>query len=356
MVDDDINADAKIDAEIKSEEDQSNNEDEDNDPMLAGLKEAEAEIAAEAEKAEKEKAETEEKSEEPAGEKKEGSDNKDLIQIPKPRLDEVLSQRDAARDQVIYLKGIVDTQSQLIAAKGNENPEAEKTGEKKEPEISYEDQIKAQEQKKLEIADKYEEGEITFKEMQQSLIDADREIRTITEKHYQSISDQTKQEAAKTVEDYNAQNYVRAEALRIQENNPYIAEIDKLPSGIRDGIWLEVTNEAVKSLAAKGGNPNDLLALMREKAELINTNYGPRYIGDLKKGEEKPENKGLSEEAKRRSEKIDLSNKQPPSMAGSGKGDVQQNLTEDDLLNMSDDQIADLYDHAPGLMKKITGL
>lgn len=73
------------------------------------------------------------------------------------------------------------------------------------------------------------------------------------------------------------------EALKIQAQHPYVAEIDNLPPKIRDEIWALITDEAVAALTQRGVNPadgtfNSRLALIQEKAALTNK-YGPQYTG-----------------------------------------------------------------------------
>jgi hypothetical protein len=68
-----------------------------------------------------------------------------------------------------------------------------------------------------------------------------------------------------------------------------------------------------------------------------------------------PSPKGPSETAMNRKAKIDLANSQPPSMADMGAGANNAELTEADIENMTEDQMADLLQKAPNLVNRIMG-
>jgi len=350
---------------------------EDDDPMLKSMREAEAEIAAEAEgkpadQPAEDQPQGEPKQAAPAAEPKgqpQGGDNNKSPMIPKARFDDVLSERDHYRQATTYLQGIVDTQTKMLkegvvpTAKAEGEPiQGQEQGGQAAPKPAanaIETQITGIEDKKIDLGEKYENGEISFVEMQKGLIEADRQIRALDEQRLIAISENAKNTAVEVVSANNRQMQINNEAVRIQEQHPYVAEIDALPAGIRDGVWAEITKEAAQNLAAKGINPNDgsaasRLALIQEKAALTNV-YGPRYTGkNIQTTNANGNNKGRSETAQQRATKLDLADQQPPELSPTGAQESRE-LTAKDIENMTQDEVADALQRNPKLLEKVAG-
>lgn len=334
----------------------------DNDPMVIAGREAQAEIDA----AEKGKAEADPASNPEVASPPEKTDNtggdKGPIMVPKPRLDEALAEKDRYRTALAHAQGVIDVQKQMLQ-EGKKAPQNQDGGQQQDAAPAKPDTntlIAQAEEKKLELAQKFDDGEITLSEMKKQEVALDREIRTLTEQSLKAVSEEAKKVAEETVSTAKAVEVIESQALKLAEKHPYIAEIDAQPPEIRAGIWQAIEKEAVASLARKGINANDgtlnsHIALMNEKAALTNT-YGPKYTGKQLQPASQPENKPLSEKGQQLAQKVEMANQQPPSLAGAGSGvDQKTDLTEDDINSMSQDQLADLMKRSPHLVNRAVG-
>lgn len=353
------------------------------DPMIVEMKEAEAEI----EKLEKEKAELEEETgtEAPEAEENGGSeeeaetDNKGKSpMIPKSRFDEVISERDLLRDQVGYMRGLLDANQKSGTGKpaGTEegNQEADQKTDQNEgsSEVDTIDaKIDEAEKKKLELAEKYDEGEISTRDWKQAELEIDKEIRELSKQRLDQVREESRSETKAALDAAQQAEWVNDQALEIQKNHPNVAVIDATPKHIRDGIWKDISDRAAKNLAQRGidardQSPKTRLEFMQEKAKLTSS-YTPEALkpflpedytpqtqqkdeGQTTAGQKKP-----SEQAINRGQKIDLANSQPPSIADMGSSTGTGELSDADIENMSEDQIADLIQKQPQRVQKILG-
>jgi len=358
MAEDDIKTESVEQTAVENQpatEDFSNSAD--NDPMIIAMREAEAQIK----EAEQQNSEEGEAQADPATEKTAPvttEQKTDVLMIPKPRLDEVILERDKAKDQVAYLQGIVDTQRSMIKDGVIQKTDAPagKTEEKpQEPTIKT--QIADAEAKKLELAQQYEDGEISLTDMKKAEIDIDRQIRELTETLYKAVSEETRQAANADFQTQLAIQAANTEALKIEQEHPYVKEIDNLPKEVAQRRWEFIREEAQSILQAKGVQPFvngvETVAYMKEIAKLTDV-YGPAFTGkDIKASDTKPKQPNVS--AEERAGKIALSNRQPPSLATAGAEVVQNELSEQDILNMTLDQIADMNKLAPNKLNKAVG-
>lgn len=333
---------------------------EENDPMLAGLREAEEEIAkqkAETEGDEGDKGQETDEGDADAGDGPKG--NKKPVMIPIERLNAALSERDALRDIISHQKGIIEVQTQALSsgkADKTENPNG-KVDDVAKPETDLKTIISDAESKKIELAQKYEDGELSYSEMVRESTKLDAQIREHELSLYSKVEENAKKAATDIVSSNNVKQIINQEAIKIQAEHPYVAEIDKLPEHLAQGIWNQISQEAVQSLMSKGINPMDgtvqsRVALMKEKA-LLTDKYGPQFTGKTF-DKNQPSNQ-ISEKAKQRAEKIDLADNQPPRLGANVGGDTRD-LTEADLMSMNEDQIADFLSKAPELVHKAAGL
>lgn len=337
---------------------------ENNDPMLAALKDEGAEDEAEGkddgnegQPATQDKAEADDTP--PA--KADGGD-KNVVMIPKPRLDEVLQENQRLKDALTYQKGIVDTQKSMIeGAKAPAAATDDKAGKTADEPAAddYDAQIAKAEDGIIALAQKYEDGEITTVEYEKSKLDLSRQIRTLNDTRTTALVEGVKTTAKEVVTANNRQMTIETEAAKIQAEHPYIAEIDALPPAISKGVWDTITAEAYENLKAKGINPNDgktesRLELIKEKAALTNK-YGPQFTGKQIASQSDAGKPQMSPTAKERADKLDLAAQQPPATSQAGYGADKPALTETDIENMTDDQLADLETSNPGLLEKVTG-
>lgn len=334
---------------------------EENDPMLDGLREAEAEEAAKAKSEDKTEDEDDKKSDESKDDEGKAAggdgDDKKPRMIPIERLNEVLSERDALRDILSQQKGVIEFQSKALATKGSpdndgKTDETQKTAT--EPDLNQ--IIETAENKKIELAAKYEDGEISYSEMVRETTNLDREIRKHETDLLKQVEKNAEDVAKQTVSQSDFMREVNRQAAIIQEQHPYVTEIDNLPQHIAAGIWGQINQEAAEILAQKGIPLNNSLesrvALMKEKAALTDK-YGPQYTG---KNIGKPQAKTqLSEKAQQRSDKLDIAQTQPPQL-GAGVGSDSRELTPEMIENMSEDQIADFLERSPETVYRAAGI
>lgn len=276
------------------------------------------------------------------------------VMIPKARLDEVIAERDGLRDANSYLQGVLDTRTQQSqqqpAAPGKDTP-----ANPPESTPDFKTQIASARSEKIALAQQYEDGEISLVEFKTKENALDEKIEELRDARNQDQLKEVRTAATETVKQNNVQQYLESEGAKIQAENPYVKEIDKLPPAIRDGVWQEIANKAALNLAKKGINPEDgtpasKLAFIREKAALTNE-YGPRYTGVKL---DQPA-KTVSQTAADRGKKLDIAAQQPPAIEGANMGERPE-LTEADLEGMTQDQIADAYAANPHLVNKAAGL
>lgn len=354
---------------------------EDNDPMLEGLKEAEEELAQvtgnKSDEDQEDEPETDEQDDdEPKGKSEEGSEGKgkdddkkstENLMIPKARLDEALSRGDTFKDQAAYWRGVAEARAgQQAQPKQEQQPE----GKQEEPENVVDEidsSIEAAEKRKLELAEKYDEGEISTRQWKEQELEIDKEIRQLSKQRLDQIREESKKDTEQALTAAQQKNLIESRALEIQQQHPNVAVIDSYPEHLRQAIWTEITEQAVQNLAQRGinvndGSPQSRLELIREKAALTD-NYTPDNLASALGGGKTSQGKqadshtgqGKSDVAKNREQKIELAESQPPSIAGMGRSEQSGELTEADIEKMSEDQLADMWERAPQRLQKLLG-
>jgi len=345
---------------------------EDPDPMIEDAKAAQAEIdAAAAGSPQKEEGQPQEGQPEP--EKGGTKDKAGTPMIPKPRFDEVRAERDFYKDQVGYMRGVMDATAGAAKPKADAAPAtapAAPTAQPPQGQGNAVDAIDAAidvaEQKKLELARRYDEGEISTLDMKKQEIAIDKEIRDLSKQRLDKVKEESKAETAAVISAHQVRETVVEKALDLQAKHPNVAVIDALSAGVRDGVWKDITAQATRNLAARGidvsnGDPQTKLKLIEEKARLTDDlgaflpGYQPPARTQQPATHTPPSQKKPSAVAQARAAKLDLADQQPPSISDMGKSANQSELTEADLANMDQDQMADLLKQAPNLVKRITG-
>lgn len=366
----------------------------DDDDMLAGLAEAEAEIAAaqagKTDDADPAKAAEKQPQAGTEGQKAGTTDAKgqngasddddpNSPMIPKARLDQVLQERDQYRTQLQYLQGVVDTQTKMIGT-GKEAPKADATGTNAAPAANggtaqtsddFNAKIEAAEARKIEVAKKYEDGELNTVQYQEQLVQVDREIRNLSNQQAEAKMAEIRNTTTGASNAQLVEFQVTQAAKDIQAQHPFVTEIDKLPQHIAKGIWTQIDQEAQQHLIEQGINPRDgsaasRIALVQVKAELADR-YGPQFTGktlEQLKGTQQgsqpaPAADGkqpLSPIAKAREEKLALAQNQPPATADMGASGTANELTAAQIESMDDDALADLLARAPQAVQRAAGI
>lgn len=354
----------------------------DNDPMLADLKELEAEIAAE--EAESQGAGTGKPKEKPAG-KTEGkpAEGKETegdgpIMVPKARLDEALSKLDATRAQRDHLSGRVSVLEDMSkgAKPADKTEQDDGKGNQDGAVVDEIDAaIDAAEQKKLELAEKYDEGELSTKDWKAAELAIDKEIRGLTDKReverLNELKESSKSETDAALNANRVEDWINTKTLEIQQNHPNVAVIEATPEHIKAGIWQQINDQALRNLADQGVNvkdtsPNTRLKIIQEKARLTESYTAESLQAFLPEGFKPPSSqqpnsgtdgqKKPSQAAVNRGQKLDLADSQPPSISDLGAGSGDGELTEADIERMTEDELADMIQKAPARVQRALGL
>lgn len=343
------------------------------DPMLEEAEAAEAEIAA----LEGTAPQPDPKAAAPQGK---GQGDKPIM-IPKARLDEVIGDRDLLKDQVGYQAGVIAAQERMLAdLKAGKAPAA--TTQTTQPAATAQaaaaapDQgtppdlataIKTLQEKKLALADEYDNGEISTRIWKQREIEIENEIRALDEQRLESVKTESLKQTKAVLSARETQQSVETTALTLQQKHPNIAVIDALSDGLRAGVWQDITNKAAQNLAQRGidarlhnRDPQVKAALMAEKARLTDNlqDFLPGYQqpAQAQQGQGNAQvQKKQSAMAQARAAKLDLADSQPPSIADMGRGVESGELTDEQVSKMTDDQMADLLTTAPHLIKRLSG-
>lgn len=292
------------------------------------------------------------------------ADEKPVKMVPIERLNQVLDKAKTLEDTVNYQKGIIEVQSKALSTKA---PVSQETTPKVDdpkgdvtPAKDLDTQITEAENKKIDLAQKYEDGDIGYAEMQKEMVALDKEIRENQLKRINEVELNSRKVAAETVQQNNLKQIVDNEAITLQEKHPYIAAIDQLPEHVKNGVWNQITSDAVANLLARGINPNSKdpearIALVREKA-LLTDKYGPQYA-KLPTQTQQPSTQtpAISETAQNRAKKLDMANRQPPPVT-QGIGTHDKEVTKDQIAVMDEDQLADMIERNPELVERATGI
>lgn len=292
------------------------------------------------------------------------ADEKPVKMVPIERLNQVLDKAKTLEDTVNYQKGIIEVQSKALSTKA---PVSQETAPKVDnpkgdvnPAITLDAQITEAENKKIDLAQKYEDGDIGYAEMQKQMVALDKEIRENQLKRINDVEQNARKVAAETVQQNNLKQVIDNEALSLQEKHPYIAAIDQLPEHLKNGLWNQITSDAVANLLARGINPNSKdpearVALVREKA-LLTDKYGPQYA-KLPNQPQQPSTQktAISETALNREKKLEMASRQPPQVPR-GIGTFDREVTKDQIAEMDEDQLADMMERNPELIERATGI
>jgi hypothetical protein len=287
-------------------------------------------------------------------------------------LDAALSKSDLYRDQVAYLQGVLDAKKGGSQAAAQTPPQTDKPAETSDKDQGagqvdeIDTAITAAEQRKLDLAGRYDEGEISAVEWKKQEQTIDKEIRDLSNKRFDKFREESRAEAQNAVAANNFEAVKENLGVNLGAKHPNVAVIDSMSPLVSKGVWEAITDQASKNLAAQGikvskENPSSQLMLIQEKARL--TDNLDAFIPGFKTpaAAQQPASGGQpaqrkpSETALNRQAKIELANSQPPSIADMGTGAGNAELTEADIEKMTDDQVADLLAKAPNLVNKIMG-
>lgn len=255
-------------------------------------------------------------------------DGKASPMIPKARFDEINSENARLREQLAYQHGVMEATKGQAA--GNTPPaEAPKSPEERLAEVR---------QQKLELAAKYDEGEMSFAELTaetDKLVDQEDAIR--------AERLEPKETASQPAQSGGDDLYLEDRTQQLEENHPYA----RLITAKAD--WDFITAKSVEELQSDGVTlSNDARGdmVLRERMAKLTDRYGPALTGkDLPKSNGQTQTNepgGLSQVAAARKEKLALAGTHPPDLSNSGSPGTATEYTDEKLGSMTMEEIAEL--------------
>ena len=258
--------------------------------------------------------------------------------IPKPRLDEVIAERERANEQVAYLRGQLEATQRLVP-QAPAAPAAPEPPPKPTPA-----QVLARvDELKLATAEQFDAGEITAKEMAEKNIRLDRAAAAAREELI--LARLPKQEPVNP--NSGDDLYLLTATVALEKDHPWLYAFPDDPNKpeIKSPEWKFMEDRARADLVAAGLH-DDGTALynyrFRERIAVLSDTYGPRFFPDFKPGTTPaPAAQGApSATATARAAKLDLAANMPPdlnALAGAGNGTGA--LTDTQIEGMDDDEI-----------------
>jgi hypothetical protein len=256
--------------------------------------------------------------------------DKKELKIPKARLDEEIKKSSSAAHEAAYWKGIADAREVMLKqGKGGDSEATQQVVETPEQKIAkFDDGI-------VELAKKYDDGEITMAEFKKQERDFQKQIREV---EMSAVKQPPAPQPVKTGNDL----YMQEKAQQIVTEHPYLELMS-------EGDRLFLGEKAEAELIAEGarlqiGDPASILAVQKRMGELSDR------LGSALTGKQLPQKTvtqplkkaGVSENAAARQVKLEMKNTQPPPTHSLGNPGSVKEYTEADIEKMSDDDIARL--------------
>lgn len=342
-------------------DDTSSADSETDDPDLLAIQALERQIAegeGEADEPEPKdgdgEAEADAAKEEPGAEEDDQSSASPMI--PKSRFDELLSDREKARQEA------ADLRERLAYLEGQNSARQQETqAPPADPEPTPEERINALNDELDGYAAQVDSADIGMADYRKHERRIEAEVAKIRQEATTSKAPESPapgSDDAKQLIEMRKQEHVRT----LREQHPYA---DKFAA---DQGWREyLTDIARANLKRMGqpikpeGGPLEDMRLQKAFAELTD-HYGPQTFPDVSPANPKTEQRQettpapLSAEAKARKDKIDLKNAMPPDTATLGRSPDNQGLSEDELAAMSSEQLESYLDANPEKAAEIMGV
>lgn len=279
---------------------------------------------------------------------------KQQIMIPKARLDEVLRERDEYAGKANYFRGIAEARGEMV-----KQPSGAPSNETATPTKTVQDVLDDISNAKIGLAEKYEAGEITAVEWKKQEVGLDRIERDMQSKlqaaEIERVQQQAKIEAQHAVQSDN----LNRQAAELEAKHPYTRLL-------RDDQMAVLSKIASDQLRAQKIDPKADMFKFRETLAALTDQYGPIMTGKEITQDNSASAKGsaqqntaagvkptLSPMAQARQNKSRIAEQQPPNtnVLGSGGG-TRPEITEADIMKMSDDELAAL---PPSIQSKFVG-
>jgi hypothetical protein len=263
--------------------------------------------------------------------------------IPKPRVDEILAreqqtarERDEAIAAAAYWKAAAD-----LSAKGGGAPAGAQMGQPPANTPTPEQQIAAIEKQITDLAEKFDNGDITLKAYKAEELKLGNQIQSLREQKILASVPKPQQAPAPQAD-------MRLDELTadLEGKHPYLAE---LSAPEFDQKWLFMQTEAAANLgadwAAMPAGPRKNLMLRQETARLSDI-YGPIWTGKQLQPAKQPgatsapQPAGLSPAANQRLAKLTLAGNAPPDSTRIGQASTPAGQVSDaQVMQMTDEEI-----------------
>lgn len=261
--------------------------------------------------------------------------------IPKPRFDEVLQRAEAAEQTAAYWKGVAD---------GTGNKGTTPQGTPQTPPPAPVDPLAEIDAKRLALAEKFDNGEITAPEWEKQRLELDRKAMKIAE-------DNLLQRVQVPKPDTSATDLLLEErTAQIADQHPYARLVfpdqEGAPDPVMDGRRQMLMAEAHQNVtAANPGLQNGPRAdlLMRAELARLTDVYGPVWFKDANVQRPTPATPAAPAKSpitpQQRLDKIITQAQQPPALGQRGTSGDRQGISDASIGSLTDDEIAALPAH-----------
>lgn len=263
--------------------------------------------------------------------------------IPKQRFDEVLSRQAEIERQNAFLQG------QLMALR-NRDPSAgqgqqgQQTQQQRQPTL---EEVQAEIRKQQDdIAAKFDDGTLTYSEMQKQMRDLnDREYQIREQQLLQKVpKPQPQQQPQPQPQQTGDSLYLDQLTAQLEQEHPYVGMIEN----DSDFNWLVgKAREQLEQQGVRLDNSDTAKYQLRKQVAVLSDQYGPMLTGkQLPAKEQKPS--GPSDAAQARLNKMQMRQDMPPdlsripSQGGANQAGEPGELSDSQIEAMSDDEIAAL--------------
>ncbi len=270
--------------------------------------------------------------------------------IPKPRFDEVNARATKAEQEAAYWKGVADARGQ-----GTQNQGGTQQTQQQQAQPTAEQQLAAIHSKQDELAQKFDNGEITYSDLLKSQRALSAQEQAI---HETQLLSKVQPAQGNQQQAQNDHLYLDTLTAQLETEHPWVQIFDKVGT---DVDWKYLKDRAVENCTAKGVDVSNgdigRYNLRKEVAEIADS-LGPGMIAERAKAkgiaipgqqQQVTQNQGgnqqpLSPEARARANKLDLAENMPPNVQRMSGATGDGTPTDARIEQMSDDEIGALPD------------
>lgn len=260
--------------------------------------------------------------------------------IPKQRFDEVLSKAAELERTNAYLQGrLAASQGQAPQQQGGQQP-----SQQQKPAPTLDEMMGEIHTKQDEIAKKFDDGDVTFSEMQREMRELNKREADIREQ--QLLAKVPKPQYQPQQQAPQGDNlYLEQKTRELEQQHPYVEMIED----DSDFNWL--VGKARTQLEGEGvrlDNTDIAKFRLRERVAQLSDQYGPMLTGKQLPQQEQQQQTGPSATAEARRQKLQMQNEMPPDLSrvppsgGGNQGGEPGQPSDAQLETMSDDDIAAL--------------